>query len=261
MPVVCASWLRKAAKLESVARPRQAWGACLIAVAWCLLPTVARAEDDAAAREKRAESQFERALNHYRAGRYRSAIEALDLAIELDPKSKDLIFDLALVQEKLGLLDEAIVSLERYQKLETDPKEVERARLAIERMRGARAEVAAAFFARSLAARGPAPSRSRADAWTIATTGVAAAAALLGTVFGVRAFVLRPERETTSERSIADLRESQASAHHSAQIADVSFVISLIAGSAATALWLRGPADSATLRAPTNVAFTVSGSF
>ncbi len=193
-----------------------------------------------------AQWHFELALDHYRNGRYGAAVTELDAAILLDPNSKDLVFDLALVQEKLGDLDAAVQALVRYQELETDPRELERARLAVERMRGARDEVLRVFELRRRATEAAArsePAARSADPWFLATASVSVAAAVVGTVFGLQALSQRPDLETRADRSTQWVRSQQARADDSARIADWSFAFSLIAGSAATVLWLRPPAD------------------
>jgi tetratricopeptide (TPR) repeat protein len=50
----------------------------------------------------------------YLAGRYRDALVELKAALELDPKSPDLLYNVARVYENLRLFDEAIAYYQRY---------------------------------------------------------------------------------------------------------------------------------------------------
>ncbi len=88
------------------------------------------------AQEPRAAEQFETALQHYRAGRYAAAIDHLERALALDPNSKDLIFNLALVHEKSGDVDSALRRYQQYAELESDPDESERIAATIARLKG-----------------------------------------------------------------------------------------------------------------------------
>lgn len=183
-----------------------------------------------------ARPHFEQALSLYRAGKYRLAIVELHAALELDPAGKDLVFNLALVQEKLGDLPGAIVSLERFQTMEKDPAELERAGQTIQRLQGAQAELLAS------AARAPAPGRlpladcaptrvrGKADAWVIGSGSVSFAALLLGAAFGVQALTLAGEGRTDDAQSAA-------------VVADLAFGASLVTGVGAAALYFGRYAD------------------
>ena len=199
----------------------------------------ARAPEQAAAHE-----HFERALTWYRAGKYRRALEELDAALARDPGGKDLVFNLALVQEKLGDLAGAVHSLQRFQGMEKDPKELERATQTIERLQGARAELLAAFpqTAASLqAATSPCPCpgarvRGRWDAWVIGSGSLAIASLLAGTVLGVRTLTLDQPGEGARARS-------------SAVLADFAFATSLLAGAGTLVLYFGRYADPSPARA------------
>src|SRR5688572_14486078 len=152
--------------------------------------TPPRAENRHTQGEEAARSYFERALEHYRAGRYHDAIRELDTAFALDPTGKDLAYNLALVHERLGQLREAAAYLRRYVELESDPAEIASAREAITRIEGARVEQAE--YA-AIAAKPPLPASSsppaplapcaepgRWDGWVTATSGAAVVAAVVG---------------------------------------------------------------------------------
>lgn len=180
-----------------------------------------------------AAEHFERALSWYRTGKYRQAVDELNLALERDPGGKDLVFNLALVQEKLGDLEGAIQSLVRFQSLEKDPVELGRAEQAIERLRGVQAE---------LATNRPQPERptpvcaapprlrGKYDAWVVGAGGLAVTSFIVGAVFATRALVLGSGSDAESSRD-------------SALIADFAFASSVLAGAGSVGLYLGRYAD------------------
>jgi tetratricopeptide (TPR) repeat protein len=192
-----------------------------------------------------AKQHFEAALEHYREGHYRSAIAELEAALNLDPASKDLLFNLALVHEKLGQLEQAISALERYAEIETDVRELDRARLWIQRMKGARDELSPpAVPARVPMPPPPPPTAAAVEpsskrGWMIATASIAVVAATVGTIFGVRALAQRPgpNPSTSPGTSVEDLRSAQARAETSALVADVAFAIGIVSSTATAVLW------------------------
>lgn len=193
-----------------------------------------------------AKQHFERALSHYREGHYRAAIAELEAALNLDPASKDLLFNLAVVHEKLGDLDQAIAALERFAELESDPGELRKARLAIARMRGAREELSPP----AIPPRVPMPPPTvpvhepkASDPWPIAATALAVAATATGVLFGIQALILHADarQPTGPNLSVADLRDRQDRAEASARVADIAFAIGLASGAAAAVLWIREP--------------------
>lgn len=212
------------------------------------------------------QQHFLQALVHYRAGRYREAIVSLRRALELDPESKDLVFNLARVHEKLGELDAAIQWLERYIELEADPAEVESAQDAIIRMRGAKVESAPpAAKAHALPSppsiERPIPTsvaRSGVDAWVLAGTGLTAAAAVVGIVFGMRALVLQPGSQADGA-SNAGLERRRHRARESAVVADIALSVSLLSGASTALLWLGRGSDCPKDDVP--VGFSFSGAF
>jgi tetratricopeptide (TPR) repeat protein len=198
-----------------------------------------------------AHEHFEQALALYRAGKYHHAAEELQAALASDPSGKDLVYNLALVQEKLGDFAGAIASLQRFQGMETDAAELDRATQTIARLQGARAEVALAE-ARLPSAPVPCPAalvRGRLDAWVIGAGGLAVVSLLVGAVFGVRALTLEPSGESTGPNaSFASLRDRAERAHSAAVLADVAFSTSLLAGATAATLYFGRYADASPAR-------------
>ncbi len=191
---------------------------------------------DGSASPAQAAEHFERALAWYRAGKYHNAVDELEEALERDPGGKDLLFNLALVQEKLGDLTGAIASLVRFQSLEKDQKELERASQTIARLRGAQAELLGVVPRPSTPAltREPCPAprvRGKFDAWVIGTGSLALASLLVGTVFGVRVLTL-------------DAASEESRARDAAIVADVALATSLLAGAGSVALYFGRFADT-----------------
>jgi tetratricopeptide (TPR) repeat protein len=226
-------------------------GACLFLASGQLGAQVPAADSaKTESREAGARRHFDRALELYRAGRYADALTELEQAAALDPKGKDLFFNLSLVHEKLGQLPEAIVALERFRELETDSSERERARLTIERLRGAEqtaatlpATPADAPCVRDAAApeaalpRGPSPVLVGAGA-------VAAVSLLVGTVFGLKAWSDDVHGERTSPSfPIDQLRERARRAEREALVADVAFALSAASATTLVGIWLLSPRE------------------
>lgn len=209
-----------------------------------------------------AARHFEAALEHYRTGKYRDALGELEEAYSLDPTGKDLVYNLAVVSEKLGRFDDAIHYLTRYLELETDPKELERTRDVIRRLEGARAELAPRSSAPPAPpcpapAQTPAPPPGKLDEWVYATAGLSVAALLVGTVFGVRAIARDPRGESTGEGvSIDDLESRVSEAEDLATVADIAFAVGLLSGSGAVLLYFGRTPD-----APRHAELRLSGSF
>lgn len=192
-------------------------------------------------------AHFERALELYRAGQYARARDELEAAAALDPGGKDLFFNLALVQEKLGELEQAIAALERFSELESDPAERERARLTIERLRGAQQAGAAQP---SLASEAPcpepvAPPPSGPDPVLIGSAATSIVALVVGTVFGVKALAddVADER-TSASLSVTQLRERARRAEREALVADVAFAVAAASATTFACVWLLAPADA-----------------
>jgi len=201
---------------------------------------------DGRAGPAQAAEHFERALSWYRAGKYQRAVAELHAALERDPAGKDLVFNLALVEEKLGDLTGAIASLQRFQTMEKDPKELERASQTIERLTGAQAELLAMdshtpTSSPTLPACPTPRQRGKFDGWVIGTGSLALASLLVGTVFGVRALTLDADSEQSRSRDLAI-------------VSDVALMTGLLAGAGSVALYLGRFADAPDTGTPPSVA-------
>jgi tetratricopeptide (TPR) repeat protein len=204
-----------------------------------------------------ARQHFDRALELYRAGQYRQARDELKAAAELDPHGKDLFFNLALVEEKLGDLDAAIVALERFRELEGDAAERARAKVTIDRLRGARQALSLGASATAPCPE-PKPAPRRPDPVLIGSASLAAASLVVAAVFGVKALNddVGDERTSTSF-SVAQLRERARRAEREALVADVALAIAAASAGTFVCVWLLSPAESA----PRGAGLSVGGRF
>lgn len=197
--------------------------------------------------EAGARKHFERALELYRAGNYAKALEELKRSAELDPRGKDLFFNLALVQEKLGQLPEAITSLERFRELETDPAERERARISIERLRGAAEAKQAESAPPTPCPVSPPPVVVVAKApngLLIGSASVAVAALVVGTVFGLKALSDDVNDARTSPTlSIDQFRQRARRAEREALVADVALALGLASTATFISVWWLTPQE------------------
>lgn len=203
----------------------------------------AEVEDAPTAEAKAAAQQrFQEAQEFYQQGNYREAQGALEAALALDPRAKDLTFNLGVVHEKLGRIDEALAAFRRYLDFDLEPAERARAEKYIRRLEGARTQAPSAAPPPVKAEAPPPPpapsSPVRLDGATVAAAGVTVLALGVGTIFAVDAGRTRPPDGFVTGRdgSYAELQDRVDSAHRSAVIADVAFVVSALA--AATTAYL-----------------------
>ncbi len=200
--------------------------------------------------EQGARQHFDRALELYRAGRYADALEQLVAAARLDPNGKDLFFNLALVHEKLGQLPEAIAALERFRELESDPAERERARLTIERLRGAEDAARAARPAHgacSEPASSPASPASpgRPVALLVGAASLSVVSLVVGSLFGAKALADDVgDVRTSPSLSIGQLRERGRRAQREALVADIAFAVGAASAGTFAGVWLLSPGDA-----------------
>jgi tetratricopeptide (TPR) repeat protein len=204
-------------------------------------PSGAATVSPAVSPEARAQAQqhFQRARELYNAGSYRDAIVELEDAHTLDPTAKDLVYNLALVNEKLGRIDEALKYMHLYldrPEMNLEPAERTRAEGAIRRLEGAKQQTAptpapTVAPAPTVTAPPPEPGHGRIDALTIGAATIAVGGFVVGTVFGIQAMGDKPQPGTVTQSpgSYAELERQGNDAHDKAIIADIGFGIGIVA--------------------------------
>ena len=211
----------------------------------CLAAGLARADD-----KDRAQVVFSEAKDLYKRGQYRAAVTKLEEARRLDPAAKELVYNLALVHEKLSEVDKAISFFELYLTLEKDEEERTRVRAIVKRLEGARSDLekkrAAEAASASAAVEPPPPpppaeperKKGKLDGWVYGAGGVSVVALLSGVYFGVKALSTNPgSTKTGPNKSIKELQEDADTTKVNAANADVSLAIALAAGGAAAGLY------------------------
>lgn len=232
--------------------------AAIIAVSACFAETSMAHAD--AAKPTRAESRregdpkaeavkhFERARELYRDGNYRDAISELELANGLDPDAKDLVYNLALVSEKLGRIDDALRWMHRYAEMDLDMPERARADSTIRRLEGAKKSIEDAKPAErvepvAVPAAPPARPMGRIDTYTIGAGAASIVGLGVGTIFGISALSSRPKPGfvTGQNGSYAELEDQAESAHTRAIVSDIGFGLFVAGGVTAACLYFMRP--------------------
>jgi tetratricopeptide (TPR) repeat protein len=221
----------------------------LLALAPTLAPAAALADPpkvvsaDAAAQAKQ---HFAHARELYQQGAYREAIGELEAAFALDPSGKDLVFNLGVVHEKLGDIDDALKYFHRYEQMDLTDQERAKADAYLKRLEGARHEVEKPPEPAPTQQPTPPPpppppppEHGRIDALTITAAGVAVVGFGVGTFFGLRALSERPKSGTvtSSTDTYADLQNQANKAHNAATVADVGFAAGIVATGLAAYLY------------------------
>ena len=183
-----------------------------------------------------AQQHFQRAKDLYQTGAYREAIAKLTQARGLDPKAKDLVFNLGVVHEKLGKFDAAITFFRQYMEMDgVTAAERAKAETILKRIEGAKHEVPAATATVTATVEPPPQvpekaSRGRIDAATIAAGSVAIVGLGVGTTFGILAVSNKPSDFVTGrDGTYADLQQKTSDAHTQAIVADVGFGVGIVA--------------------------------
>lgn len=240
-------------------------------------PGSQKALQEEAARKRRLDEAMrlhDEARALYEAGEYRKAITKLEQALSLDPNGRELVYNLALIHEKLADVDAAERYYRAYLEMETDATLRERTQRALKRIEGAKRELAAKPAGTVEPEAGPAappapqPSQSRGvdrgaaarpaatrpiGPWVWITGGLSASALVVGNVFAISALAKSPGDDATTGNDVGvdDLRRDAEAAHRRAVIADVSFIVCVVAGTAAALLYLSTPVHEASTAATT----------
>lgn len=194
----------------------------------------------------KAQQHFQRAKELYSQGKYTDAVHELELAKSLDPKAKDLVFNLGIVHEKLGRYDEAIAFFRQYMEMEgVTAQERTKAETNIKRIEGAKQEVGSkpppngpgdqGNNGGDQGLKGPLPpeekpAHGRIDAATIAAGSVAIVGLGVGATFGIIALTSKPNDFVTGrDGTYAQFEQKNADAHNMAIVADVGLAVGIVA--------------------------------
>jgi len=269
------------ARVRSVSAPRtereHAFWAAAMALAVTFSAVAARAETPPSpkaataeiTRAERAQALHDEAAALYERGEYRVAIDKLEEALKLDPSGRELVYNLALIHERLGDIDAAEGYYRRYLEMEKDARVRDKVHATLKRLEGARKELARGGTPvtvpgpRALEAAPPIeplaepPQHRRYKGWVIVLTSIAGSGLVASTAFGISAIAHNPgeSARTGGGVSIGDLQANAATAHRDALVADVSFLTGAIAGVAAAYLYVvgrpsRAPDPLAGMRSP-----------
>jgi tetratricopeptide (TPR) repeat protein len=239
---------------------RQVLALTLLAfIVTCDVERAARADEAAPANVAAARRHYERARADYEQGAYKEAIAELEAAHALDPTAKDLVFNLAVVHEKLADVDEALRWFRVYETMKLTPQEADRAEAYVRRLEGAKHELEAKQSPpppqAATPVQPPPPPTQRAswvaegriDTATIAATGTAGAGLLFGVALGIKAKSDQPSSNyvTGENGTYEDLTDQARSAHREAVLADVGFGVFVLGAAAAAYLFFSRPRAAA----------------
>ena len=190
--------------------------------------------------QQKARDHYKRAQELYSAGSYHEAIGELEAAHELDPLATQLVFNLGVVNEKLGNIDQALGHFRRYLEMDIEPQERARAESLVKRLEGAKREVktdapppppAPQPVPRGSEPRDEPPPHGRVDVLTLTAAAVAVGGVAVGTVFGLKAlgdkptFNARYASYAEYNASYAATQSQLEKARNEAKVADVSFIV------------------------------------
>ncbi|WP_394822331.1 tetratricopeptide repeat protein [Pendulispora albinea] len=212
----------------------------------------------------KAQQHFQHARELYQQGSYTEAIGELEAAHKLDPAAKDLVYNLIVVNEKLGRIDAALEHMQTYKSMNLDTAERARAETVTRRLEGAKRELEAQR------PKPPPPEKQiverrvtvtkkveygRIDALTITSAAVAVAGIGVGTFFGLKAMNDRPSKDFTTGRdgTYDDLTRRADDAHKQAIFADIGFAVGAVGAVATLVLYF------ARTKTPKDSEITVSG--
>jgi tetratricopeptide (TPR) repeat protein len=238
--------------LPAPSPPSSAWSS---APSWSL-PSTSVPVAGATEKQRRidgATTLHDDARTLYQQGEYRAAIVRLEAAVALDPDGKELIYNLAVIHEKLGEIEAAERYYRRYLEMEVQPKEREQVEAVLKRLQGAKRELAKPPPKAVRSAPVPAPAQRTVRAmkspagqggrpigpWVVVTGGLAAGAFVIANVFAALALAQYPGSDAETDRDIS-LAAADA-AHRSAIIADVALLVAGVSGGATLYLYLTTP--------------------
>ena len=211
------------------------------------------------AAQQKAEEHYKRARELYSQGSYREALGELEAARALDPNAKELVFNLGVVNEKLGHFDDALRWFRTYAQMDVTAQEKQKVDGFIKRLEGAKREVPPPPPTTTATTPPPPPPdkkdepppKGRIDAATITAGSFAVIGLGMGAVFGIKALVDHPKNFVTGkDGTYGDLQQKENQANREALIADVSLGIGVVAAAVTAYLYFSRPKVVATTSPP-----------
>jgi tetratricopeptide (TPR) repeat protein len=210
--------------------------ALALATALAVVPGYARADPPSADNVKAAAQHFQKARDMYQAGQYKEAVSELEVALALDPTAKDLVYNLGVLSEKLGRIDDAIRYFKRYVEMDVDSSELAKGEAFIKRLRGARKELSSQHgddddtvpdHPRPKVLDKPVPApKSSGTVTAILVTGtvLTVIGVGVGTVFGIKALADKPADGAVTSPSYTynAFHDAAQTSHTEATIADIA---------------------------------------
>ncbi len=181
--------------------------------------------------QQRAEVHYQRARELYQAGSYRETAAELEAAHALDPNAKELVFNLGVVNEKLGRIDLALQYFRTYAQMESlTAQERQKAESFVRRLEGAKREIVPPP-APPPAKKDAEPEKGRIDAATVIAGSIAVVGFGVGATFGIKALADRPKASFVTGRdgTYDDLQKNTDLAHKEAIVADIGFGVGVVA--------------------------------
>ncbi len=188
-----------------------------------------------------ARKHYDHAKALYKKGAYREAIIELENALKFDPAGKELVYNLGVLHEKLGDIDEALTYFQRYATMDLTQDERDKTEAAIKRLEGAKREVVGENPKPPIIIvqpppqppppPAPAPVHGKIDVFTIGAAALTIGGFAFGTVFALKAESEKPPSGfvTGKDGAYADLQNRTTTAHDEAVAADVGFGVGLAA--------------------------------
>ncbi len=190
-----------------------------------------------------AQVHFKKAKELYQSGAYHEAAAELEAALVLDPNAKELVFNLGVVDERLGRIDDSLTQFHKYQTLDLTPAERTRSDNYVRRLEGAKKAQAAAAPPPPVpvpvvvpppvtpapvdTTPPPSPSHGRIDAATGTTFILGAVGLVGGAAFGVVALATRPHNYMTGTdgQTYQSYQDASDSYHRDATISTVALAV------------------------------------
>ena len=205
---------------------------------------------------------YKRARQFYQAGDYPHAIAELEAARAKDPTEKVLVYNLAIVHEKRGDIEEALKFFREYATMNLTDEERSKNELDIRRLEGAKKDLEAKRDSEKpkVIVVHDGGSNGRLDVWTIGAAGVAVAGLGVAVYFSLKANADKPAAGfvTGKDGTYAQLQNETNKAHNEAIAADVFYGVGIAGAAAAVLLYALRPKEAQSPPPPASAQLSAS---